>query len=84
MRKFEFLSKNRALSYERSNRYPDGTDIPESLPKRYQPASNPDVPKNQKCSNCGYYDSKTNKCDKFKGDPVVKPAYWCAKWEAVE
>lgn len=88
MRAFEFLSEAtagpQAMSYKRSNRYPDGSDIPDSLPDRYQPASNPGVPSNQKCSNCGYYDTKTKKCDKFKGDPVVKPAYWCAKWEPME
>jgi len=85
MRAFEFLIESKpgkqAMSYKRSNRYPDGSDIPDSLPDRYQPASNPGVPAQQKCSNCGYYDSKTKKCDKFKGEPVVKPAYWCAKWE---
>lgn len=73
-----------ALDYKRSNRYPDGEDIPESLPARYQPASFPGVPANQKCSNCGYYDAKTKKCSKFEGDPVVRPSYWCAKWEPVE
>lgn len=85
MRAFELLNEskagNAAMTYQRSNRYPDGSDIPESLPPRYQPASNPGVPKDQKCSNCSYYDTDSKKCDKFKGDPVVKPTYWCAKWE---
>jgi len=84
MRAREFITESsvsKAMSYKRSNRYPDGKDIPESLPDRYQPASNPGVPKNQKCSNCSYYDTDTKKCSKFKGDPVVRPAYWCAKWE---
>ena len=71
-----------ALDYKRSNRYPDGEDIPESLPPRYQPASFPGVPKNQNCANCGYYSPETKKCSKFKGDPVVRPSYWCLKWEA--
>ena len=82
MRAYEFLIEGKpgkaAMSYKRSNRYPDGSDIPESLPDRYQPASNPGVPKNQKCSNCLYYETSTKKCSKFKGDPVVKPAYWIA------
>lgn len=80
----EATAGKQALDYKRSNRYPDGTSIPDSLPPRYQLASNPGVPANQKCSNCGYYDTKTKKCDKFKGDPVVKPAYWCLKWEPME
>ena len=88
MKIFEILTESQvgkqALDYKRSNRYPDGTDIPESLPPRYQPASFPGVPKNQRCDNCGYYDTKTKKCDKFKGEPVVKPAYWCLKWEPME
>lgn len=88
MKIFELLTESqvgkRALDFERSNRYPDGTDIPESLPKRYQSGDNPGVPKDQRCANCGYYDTKTKKCDKFKGEPVVKPAYWCAKWEPME
>jgi hypothetical protein len=73
-----------AMNYKRSNRYPDGKEIPESLPPRYQPASFPGVPENQKCSNCLYYESKTQKCSKFAGSPVVRPAYWCLKWESVE
>ena len=83
---FENQSKvgQQALDYKRSNRYPDGEEIPESLPPRYQPASFPGVPANQKCSNCGYYESKTQRCDKFAGDPVVRPSYWCLKWEPEE
>lgn len=85
MRAFEFLIESKpgkqAMSYKRSNRYPDGENIPDSLPDRYQPASFPGVPANQKCSNCEYYETSTKKCSKFKGDPVVRPAYWCAKWE---
>lgn len=85
MKIFEILTESKigkkALEYKRSNRYPDGTDIPESLPPRYQIGTNPGVPADQRCSNCGYYDTKTKKCDKFKGEPVVKPSYWCAKWE---
>ena len=73
-----------ALDYKRSNRYPDGKDIPESLPPRYQPANFSGVPKNQQCSNCEYYDANTKKCGKFKGYPIVKPAYWCLKWEPIE
>ena len=88
MKIFELLTEaqvgKKALDFKRSNRYPDGTNIPESLPPRYQLASNPGVPANQQCSNCGYYDPTTKKCDKFKGEPVVKPSYWCLKWEAVE
>ena len=88
MRAFEFLIEGKpgkaAMSYKRSNRYPDGSDIPESLPDRYQLASNPGVPKNQKCNNCDYFCTETHKCYKFKGDPIVRPTYWCAKWEPVK
>lgn len=85
MRAYEFITESKvgkaAMSYKRANRYPDGKDIPETLPDRYQPASNPGVPADQKCSNCMFYDTDTKKCSKFKNDPVVRPTYWCAKWE---
>ncbi len=85
MKFWEILSESKvgkaAMDYKRANRYPDGEAIPDSLPPRYQPANFPGVPANQKCSNCGYYESKSKKCDKFKGDPVVRPSYWCLKWE---
>lgn len=88
MRAFEFLVESKpgkqAMDYKRSNRYPDGESIPDSLPDRYQPASFPGVPKNEKCSNCLHFDKETRKCYKFKGDPKVRPAYWCAKWEPVK
>jgi len=88
MKIFEILIESKvgkkALDYERSNRYPDGEDIPDSLPPRYQPASFPGVPADQKCSNCSYYCTETHKCYKFKGDPKVRPAYWCLKWEPVK
>lgn len=73
-----------AMDYKRSNRYPDGEAIPASLPPRYQPASFPGVPEGQKCSSCMYYDAGSKKCSKFTGSPVVKPAYWCLKWEPVD
>lgn len=73
-----------ALDYKRSNRYPDGENIPESLPPLYQPANFPGVPTDQKCSNCGYYKAEPKKCGKFKGEPVVRPLYWCLKWESIE
>lgn len=88
MKIFEILTESqigkKALDYKRSNRYPDGTDIPESLPARYQPSSNEGVPKDEQCGNCEYFCTETHKCYKFKGDPIVRPAYWCAKWESAE
>ena len=85
MRAKEFIIESKigkqASTYQRSNRYPDGSDIPESLPERYQPASNPGVPKGQNCANCLYYSTDSKKCSIFKGDPVVKPLYWCVKWK---
>jgi hypothetical protein len=73
-----------ALDYQRSNRYPDGESIPDSLPPRYQPANFPGVPQNQKCANCGYYDSTDKNCSKFKGDPPVRANYWCVKWAPIK
>jgi hypothetical protein len=88
MKIFEILTEAKvgksAMDYKRSNRYPDGEAIPDSLPPRYQPASFPGVPAKQNCANCGYYDTDTRKCDKFKGEPVVRPLYWCLKWEPME
>jgi hypothetical protein len=82
MRIHEIILENKtALSYQRANRYPDGEAIPESLPPVYQPASATGVPSGQKCSSCKHYDKESAKCNKFKGDPMVRPAYWCAKWE---
>lgn len=84
MKIFEILTEakvgKQAMDYKRSNRYPDGESIPDSLPPRYQPASFPGVPAGQKCSNCMFYDTDSKKCSKFKGDPIVRPAYWCLKW----
>jgi hypothetical protein len=83
---FENQSKvgKAALDYKRSNRYPDGESIPNSLPPRYQPANFPGVPAKQNCANCGYYDKASKKCDKFSSEPVVRPSYWCLKWEPME
>lgn len=59
--------------------YPDGSPIPETLPRAYQPATNPDVPTGQACSNCEYYKAGDGYCYKF--DAVVREDWWCAKWE---
>ena len=75
------LETKTALSYQRANRYPDGESIPESLPPVYQPASATGVPSGQKCSSCKHYNKESAKCDRFKGNPMVRAAYWCAKWE---
>ena len=72
--------KIRTEEYKRPARYPDGKPIPEDLPDLYQPASNSSVPKNQRCDNCEYYVVKTEKCTRWN-NAVVKPAYWCAKWD---
>lgn len=59
--------------------YPDGEAIPTSLPPKYMPADSPEVPEGQNCANCEYYKATESYCTKF--DAVVKPIYWCAKWE---
>jgi hypothetical protein len=63
--------------------YPDGEAIPEDLPPAYQPASNADVPQGQNCDNCGYYNPENMQCSKWN-NALVRPLYWCAKWEPVE
>ena len=70
-------------AYERPNKYPDGKPIPADLPPKYQASSNADVPKNQRCNNCEYFEEDNNKCSKFN-NAVVRPLYWCAKWEPEE
>jgi hypothetical protein len=73
-----------ALDYKRGTRYPDGKPIPDSLPPRYQPDFFPGVPKAQHCKNCNYFSPATKKCSKFSGQPIVRPTYWCAKWEKIK
>ena len=63
--------------------YPDGEAIPEDLPPAYQPASNTTVPPGQNCENCGYYNPENMQCSKWN-NALVRPLYWCAKWEPVE
>ena len=69
--------------YKRPSTYPDGKAIPASLPDLYQPASNAGVPKNQRCDNCEYYVTESKKCTRWN-NAVVRPAYWCAKWDNIK
>lgn len=69
--------------YKRPTVYPDGKAIPTALPALYQPAKNAGVPKGQNCANCEYYVEESRKCTKWN-NAVVRPLYWCAKWEAEE
>jgi hypothetical protein len=71
-----------AKEYKRPSKYPDGKAIPASLPDLYQPADNAGVPKNQRCDNCEFYIAESKKCTRWN-NAVVKPAYWCAKWDAI-
>ena len=71
-----------AKEYKRPSTYPDGKAIPAQLPDLYQPATNPGVPKNQRCDNCEYYVAESKKCTRWN-NAVVKPAYWCAKWDPI-
>jgi hypothetical protein len=72
-----------AEAYLRPSTYPDGKAIPASLPDLYQPASHAAVPKNQRCDNCEYYVAESKKCTRWN-NAVVKPAYWCAKWDNIK
>jgi hypothetical protein len=71
-----------AKEYKRPSKYPDGKAIPANLPDLYQPANNAGVPKNQRCDNCEYYVVESKKCTRWN-NAVVKPAYWCAKWDPI-
>jgi hypothetical protein len=71
-----------AKEYKRPSTYPDGKSIPANLPDLYQPASNAGVPENQRCDNCEYYVIESKKCTRWN-NAVVKPAYWCAKWDPI-
>lgn len=71
-----------ATEYKRPSKYPDGKAIPANLPDLYQPADNAGVPKNQRCDNCEYYVVESKKCTRWN-NAVVKPAYWCAKWDPI-
>ena len=71
------------MAYQRPDTYPDGKPIPKSLPPAYQPASNDAVPKGQRCSNCGYYNPVNDKCSRWN-NAVVRPQWWCAKWEKIQ
>jgi len=71
-----------AKEYKRPSTYADGKSIPANLPDLYQPASNAGVPENQRCDNCKYYVAESKKCTRWN-NAVVKPAYWCAKWDAI-
>jgi hypothetical protein len=68
--------------YKRPSTYADGKAIPANLPDLYQPADNAGVPENQRCDNCKYYVAESKKCTRWN-NAVVKPAYWCAKWDAI-
>lgn len=59
--------------------YPDGEPIPQSLPPLYKDSSEPDVPPNQNCANCEYYNASEGYCNYF--DANVRPLFWCAKWD---
>lgn len=62
--------------------YDDGEIIPENLPAAYQKSSNPQVPENQQCSNCVFYDKLSAKCNFW--DATVRPQHWCASWSDQE
>ena len=61
--------------------YPDGEPIDPRLPEAYQLATNPEVPPDQNCANCEYY--QQGQCSAW-GGATVRPTYWCARWLALE
>ena len=68
------------MNYVRPDTYPDGEQIPSSLPDLYQPADNPGVPSLQYCGNCVFYDA--GYCDYWGA--MVKFEYWCAAWQEID
>jgi hypothetical protein len=75
---FNELKKELIEMTDKLRTYPDGEIIPNSLPEKYQSATSADVPVNQNCENCEYFEK--NYCKKF--DAKVRSDYWCAKWES--
>jgi len=59
--------------------YPDGEEIPSSLPPAYVIATDASVPPEQNCGNCYYFKSGEGYCTLF--DANVRANYWCAKWK---
>ena len=55
------------------DKYPDGADVPDSLPDAYQMGTG-----EKRCGNCDHYDQ--GYCSLFDAD--VRAQYVCAKWEA--
>ena len=53
----------------------------DGLPAAYVPADSENVPENQACANCHYYDDITSQCSKW--DEAVDPAYWCRAWKPI-
>jgi hypothetical protein len=52
--------------------YPDGSEIPTSLPTRYRLS--------ERCDNCLYIVAEANFCSAFKAP--VRPDYVCLSWHA--
>ena len=67
--------------YQRSNVYPNGQPIPESLPESYQPASYSNVPAGQSCFTCKNFNMTTRYCSAWNAP--VKPRWWCNGWTPV-
>mgnify|MGYP000399706839 CR=1 FL=1 len=67
--------------YQRSNVYPNGQPIPESLPESYQPASYSNVPKGQSCFTCKNFSMATRYCTAWNAP--VKPRWWCDGWTPI-
>ena len=55
------------------DKYPDGADVPDSLPDAYRMGTG-----EKRCGNCDHYDQ--GYCSLFDAD--VRAQYVCAKWEA--
>lgn len=59
---------------DRPTVYPDGTEIPDSLPNSYLPS--------QSCSNCAAYEVITSICTRYSAP--VRASYWCGSWKEIK
>lgn len=74
------------ISKPKKRYYPDGKQIPNSLPSSYQ-STDPTtwdstsiaVPLGQSCKNCISYDSNLGSCAKYNA--LVRSDYWCLSWK---
>jgi hypothetical protein len=66
-------------NYVRLQIYPNGEQIPASLPPSYQLSTLGNTPAGQMCANCKYFQMPGRFCAKWNAP--VKRRWWCQAWE---